>query len=95
MIDVSVAEFVINRFGGLTACARKLGKGVSTVQRWQDSGTIPLKHWPLIESAAFKEGWLDLSARWLGEAHAAQEVRDARARAAADGDDKISKCGAV
>lgn len=93
MFDVSVAEIVINRFGGLNACARKLDKPVSTVQGWKESGTIPLRNWPDIQAAAFNEGWLDLTARWLGEAHAAQEVR--RSRDASPPDDKISKCGAV
>jgi hypothetical protein len=92
MLDVSVADFVIARFGGLNATARALNKSVSTIQGWQKSGTIPLPNWPIIESAAFKEGWLDLTARWLGEAHAAQAVREARAKA---DDDKLSKCGAA
>jgi hypothetical protein len=94
MFDVSVAEIVINRFGGLNPCARALGKPVSTIQGWKDSGTIHPRNWPSIEAAAFKEGWLDMTARWLGEAHAAQEVR--RVRDAANPDtDATTKCGAV
>jgi len=73
----SVAELVINRWGSLTACARALDKPVSTVQKWQNTGTIPLRNWPDIQAAAFKEGWFDLTARWIGEAHASQEVRRA------------------
>lgn len=97
MYDVSVAEIVINRFGGLNAAARAFSKPVSTVQGWKESGTIPLRNWPDIETAAFKEGWLDLTARWLGEAHAAQEVRRSRAidAAKAADDDKTTKCGAA
>lgn len=94
----TVAELVIARWGSLTACARALGKPVSTVQKWQDTGTIPLRNWPDIETQAFKEGWFDLTARWLGEAHADQEKRRSRAmRAAAAATaadpDKTTKCG--
>jgi hypothetical protein len=78
MLDVSVAEIVIAKFGGLTACARALDKTPSTVQRWQSTGEIPMKHWPEIEQVAFKRGWLDLTARWLGEAHAQQLTREYR-----------------
>jgi len=92
MFDVTVAKIVINRFGGLNALARALGKPVSTVQGWQDSGTIPLRNWPDIESAAFKEGWLDLTARWLGEAHADQETRRVRDAARDAERDKTIKC---
>ena len=92
MFDVSVAGIVINRFGGLNALARALGKPVSTVQGWKKSGTIPLGNWPDIEAAAFKEGWLDLTARWLGEAHAAQEVRRSRDAGSQSADDKTVKC---
>ncbi len=92
MFDISVAEIVINRFGGLNALARALGKPVSTVQGWKKRGIIPIDNWPDIEAAAFKEGWLDLTARWLGEAHAAQQVRLQRADEAAKRDDKTVKC---
>ena len=71
----SVAEFVIKRWGGINQTARALGKAVSTVQGWKDSGTIHPRNWPDIQAAALKEGWFDLTARWLGEAHAAQAVR--------------------
>lgn len=94
MFDVSVAEIVINRWGGINPCARALGRPVSTVQGWKDSGVIPLRNWPEIEAAAFNEGWLDLTARWLGEAHAAQEVRRARDAGSEKTDDKIVKCEA-
>jgi hypothetical protein len=93
MLDVSVADFIVARFGGIHPTARALGKPVSTIQGWKKRGTIPPQNWPDIEQAAFAKGWLDLTARWLGEAHADQETR-AR-RDSLRGDDKLSKCGAV
>lgn len=81
--DTSVAAYVVDRFGGLTKCAQALGRPISTVQKWQQTGAIPMTHWPDIEAAALKERWLDLSARWLGEMHAAQEVYRQRQRARA------------
>ncbi len=94
MVDISVAEIVIKRWGGATALARALGKRPSSIQVWKDSGTIPLRNWPEIEQAAFREGWLDLTARWLGEAHAAQEVRRAQdaARQSQSPSDKTVRC---
>ncbi len=93
MVDISVAEIVIKRWGGATALARALGKRPSSIQVWKDSGTIPLRNWPEIEQAAFREGWLDLTARWLGEAHAAQEVRRAQdALRKAEAKDKTTRC---
>lgn len=83
MLDVSVSEFVIKRFGGVNACARRLNKTASTVQGWKESGTIHPRNWPDIERAAFDQGWLDLTARWLGEAHAIQVTREARIAAEA------------
>lgn len=74
----TVAEIVIARFGGVNAMARRLSKTASTVQGWKDSGAIPLKNWPEIERIALEENMFDLTARWLGEAHAAQEVNRAR-----------------
>lgn len=74
MAGPSIAEIVIKRFGGLTALARALGhKYPTTVQGWRESGKIPPKQWPNIEKAAFERGYLELSVRWLGEAHANQE----------------------
>lgn len=78
--DTSVAAYVVNRFGGLTKCAAALGRPISTVQKWQQTGAIPMNHWPDIEAAALNKGWLELTARWLGEAHAGQEVHRKRAR---------------
>lgn len=92
----TVTDLVLERFGGINKLARALGKPVSTVQGWKESGTIPLRNWPDIEALAIKEGFYDLSARWLGEAHANQEVRRAQeaARLAAN-DDKSVKAGAA
>ena len=94
MFEKSVAEIVIDRFGGLNPCARALGKPLSTIQGWKDSGTIHSRNWPLIEAAALKEGWLDLTARWLGAALADQEVRLAHS-SPPTADDKSTKCGAA
>jgi hypothetical protein len=91
MIEVTPAEVVINRWQGLTNLARALGKPVTTVQKWKDAGTIHSRNWPDIEAAAFKEGWYDLTARYLGELHAAQAKR----RAHESEDDKTTKCGVV
>lgn len=92
MSGPTVAEIVISRFGGLYPLARALGKTVSTVQRWQEKGTIPLRNWPDVEAAAFKEGFFDLTARRLGELHGAQEVTRRALKDAADADDKTVKC---
>lgn len=94
MLDVSVADFIIGRWGGTTACANALGKPVTTVQGWKKHGIIPIANWPDIEAAAFKEGWLDLTARWLGEAHADQATRRARDAARDAKRDKTVKCEA-
>lgn len=83
MDETSVADLVLKRFGGLNALARALGKPVSTVQGWRESGTIHPRNWPEIEQAAFRAGFFDITARKLGEMHANQETRKARDEAAA------------
>lgn len=97
MEDVaSVTGLVLARFGGVNRLARALGKTPSTVQRWKESGTIPLEHWSAVSQAAFKEGFYDITVHWLGELHASRALHEA-ARKADDPepDDKLSKCGAV
>lgn len=42
---ISPAEFVIAKFGGLTATAKALGRPVTTVQGWKDRGQIPQSYW--------------------------------------------------
>jgi hypothetical protein len=47
--DVTPAEHVIDKFGGLTKLARALECAVSTVQGWKERGRIPQEHWlPII-----------------------------------------------
>ena len=76
MFRDSYAEIVIARFDGIRGMARALGhRNPTTVQRWQATGFIPSRHWPRIQELAFARGWLDLTVRWLGEAHAQQELR--------------------
>lgn len=49
---LSQAEYLIGRFGGLTAMSRALGhRNPTTVQRWKESGTIPPKRYPEILDA--------------------------------------------
>lgn len=38
------SEKIIEKFGGLTALAKALGKPVTTVQGWKERGYIPSKH---------------------------------------------------
>lgn len=88
MESVTVVGLVLKRFGGLTALARALGhRNPTTVQGWKETGAIPPKHWPMIEKAAFERGFLDMTARWLGEMHAQQETR--RSNRAEDAKKKI------
>lgn len=42
---ISPAEYVIGKFGGLTATAKALGRPVTTVQGWKDRGQIPQSYW--------------------------------------------------
>lgn len=45
------ATYIVDRFGGLTALARSIGKTASVVQGWKERGTIPAKHYPAILDA--------------------------------------------
>lgn len=49
--DVTPAEHVIDKFGGLTPLARALDCAVSTVQGWKERGKIPQDHWHAIVAA--------------------------------------------
>lgn len=55
-MQISPAQFVIGKFGGLTKTANALGIGVTTVQGWRDRGSIPQVHWLNIIEAAKAEG---------------------------------------
>lgn len=46
------AERIIQKFGGITKCARALKRPKSTVQRWKDSGFIHPNYFPEILDAA-------------------------------------------
>jgi hypothetical protein len=50
------ASRTIQRFGGITRCARALSRPKSTVQRWKDSGFIHPDYYPAILEAAVTEG---------------------------------------
>lgn len=54
--ETSPADKVIATFGGLTATAKALGVGVTTVQGWKDRKRIPPAHWVAIQQAADKVG---------------------------------------
>lgn len=61
-MQISPAEFVINKLGGLTKTARACGKPISTVQGWKDRGSIPQGHWnSLIEAISADGGEVDYS----------------------------------
>ena len=50
---MNLAERIIERFGGITATAKRGGWPVSTVQGWKERGLIPQRRWPeLMELAA-------------------------------------------
>jgi hypothetical protein len=49
---LSPAQYVIQKFGGLTGTARAIGVPVTTVQGWQERGRIPQDHWKRLMSAA-------------------------------------------
>ncbi len=56
------AAYVIEKLGGLTGTARKLGLAVSTVQGWQIRKRVPQKHWhAAIEAARCNGVTLELS----------------------------------
>lgn len=48
------AEYVIDKFGGLTGTARAVGLPVSTVQGWKERGRIPQQYWRQLIDAATK-----------------------------------------
>jgi hypothetical protein len=49
---ISPAEYVLGKFGGITATASALGFTPSTVQGWKERDRIPQDHWlTLIEKA--------------------------------------------
>jgi len=55
-MDISAAEYVIGKFGGLTGTAKAVSKPVTTVQGWKDRGSIPQQHWRELMSAAKERG---------------------------------------
>lgn len=55
-MTITPAEYVITKLGGLTKTARACGKPVSTVQGWNERGTIPQRHWSALKDAAEVEG---------------------------------------
>lgn len=51
-MQISPAEYVIGKFGGLTKTARAYSCPITTVQGWRVRGKVPQEHWmPLIEAA--------------------------------------------
>ena len=56
-MQVSVAHYVIHRFGGLTKTANALGLAVTTVQGWRDRQRIPQDHWNSVIEAAKVAGF--------------------------------------
>lgn len=57
---MSIAQTIIDKFGGVRPCAAALGKAPTTVQSWKDSGHIPAKHQASVLEAAKRVG-IDLS----------------------------------
>lgn len=53
---LSPAAYVIDKLGGLTRAANKLGRPVTTVQGWQIRGRIPQDHWVQAIAVAKTEG---------------------------------------
>jgi hypothetical protein len=51
----SPAGRTIQKFGGITRCAKALGRPKSTIQRWKDSGYIHPNYYPAILDAAVAE----------------------------------------
>lgn len=49
---ISAADYVISKFGGLSATAKAIGKPVTTVQGWRVRGKIPTEHWDDLMDAA-------------------------------------------
>jgi hypothetical protein len=53
----SQADHVINKFGGINACARACGhKNASTVQGWKERGWIPQERQPEVIEAGRAAG---------------------------------------
>lgn len=62
VMEISPAEFVIRKFGGLTKTANALGLAVTTVQGWGNRGRVPQEHWlPIIAAASEIDETIDLS----------------------------------
>ncbi|MBK3745840.1 hypothetical protein G3A39_42545 [Paraburkholderia aspalathi] len=55
-MQISPAEFIINKLGGLTKTAKACEKAVSTVQGWKDRGSIPQAHWHSLIAAISADG---------------------------------------
>lgn len=77
-MQISAAEFVIGKFGGLTGTAKAIGKPVTTVQGWKDRGKIPQEHWYDLIDAAKAGGQIVELADFLS----AHEIEPAKASAA-------------
>jgi hypothetical protein len=54
--QITPAEFVIAKFGGLTATAKAIGKPITTVQGWKERGQVPQAHWLELIAAAKDTG---------------------------------------
>ena len=46
------SQYIVSQFGGASRLARALNKTPSTIQRWQQSGYIPGRHYAAIFAAA-------------------------------------------
>lgn len=55
-MQISAADFIIAKFGGLTGTAKAIDKPVTTVQGWKDRGKIPQEHWYALIAAAKDRG---------------------------------------
>ena len=45
------AEYVISRFGGLSALAEAVERRITVIQGWKERGTIPVRHYEKILQA--------------------------------------------
>ena len=54
--EMTQANHVIAKFGGINATAKALGRTPSSVQAWKKSGSISPWHWPSVLSAAHETG---------------------------------------
>ena len=76
-MQVSPAQFVIGKLGGLTKTANAIGVPVTTVQGWKERGSIPQSHWlNLIEAASSIGEQLQLS-DFLNQHEVAAETGEA------------------